>query len=79
MVPTNLGANFMSTPTPPNGPEAAYAAYAIVNELIDLLVTRGVIDIAGVDKMFESVTKRLASSNNFESNRAAEFVARYNK
>lgn len=65
----------MSVPTPPNGPEAAYAAYAIVSELIDLLVTRGIIDAAGVDKMLVSVTKRLADGNNFESNRAAEFIA----
>jgi len=60
---------------PRNSEDAAYAAYAIVDELIGLLVTRGCLSAGDVKEMLELVAKRLFSENNFASNRAAPFVA----
>jgi hypothetical protein len=60
---------------PRNAEEAAYIAYAIVDELAGLLVVRGILDASVVHQMFESVAKRLAQENNFISQGAAKFIA----
>jgi hypothetical protein len=65
----------MTESMPRNSEEAAYTAYAIVDELVGLLVVRGVLDASVVHQMFESVAKRLAQDNNFISQRAAKFIA----
>jgi hypothetical protein len=65
----------MPVSMPQNSAEAAYIAFAMVDELISLLLIRGVIDGSFVDQMFESVAKRLMQENNFDSQRAAKFIA----
>jgi hypothetical protein len=75
MVPTELGANVMAAPLPQNSAEAAYIAFAMVDQLVSLLVTKRLVDGTEFDLIFESVTKRLAQGNDFDSQRAAKFVA----
>jgi hypothetical protein len=60
---------------PQNDTEAAYIAFAVVDELIRLLVVRGQLDALSVKLLFESVAERLLQENNLGVNRAAQFVA----
>jgi uncharacterized protein YprB with RNaseH-like and TPR domain len=60
---------------PQNTTEAAYIAFALVDELLDLLVSRNLLDALSVKSLFESVTERLLQENNLGVNRAAQFVA----
>jgi hypothetical protein len=60
---------------PQNSAEAAYAAYAIVDELVGLLVRRKILDALSVKLLFESVAERLSHENNFDSQGAAKFIA----
>ena len=63
----------MSETMPNNSEEAAYAAFAIVDELIGLLVSGRVLKPVAVDKMLKSVAERLSLENNLPSNGAALF------
>lgn len=65
----------MPTTMPGNAEEAAYAAFAIVDELLNLLVTARRLDVTAVNEMLVSVANRLSEENNFGSQRAAQFVA----
>jgi hypothetical protein len=60
---------------PQNTTEAAYIAFALVDELIDLLVSRNLLDALSVNSLFETVAERLTQENNLCVNRAAQFVA----
>jgi hypothetical protein len=64
----------MPTTMPGNGEEAAYVAFAITEELINLLVTRGLLDAPTIQQMFISVAERLSQESNFSGQRAARFV-----
>lgn len=65
----------MTETMPQNAEEAAYAAFAMIDELINLLADRNVLDPLSLNLLFESVAKRLSQESNFASNRAAHFVA----
>jgi hypothetical protein len=60
---------------PQNATEAAYIAFALVDELFDLLVRRNLLDALSINLLLESVSKRLAQENNFDAKRAAQFIA----
>lgn len=60
---------------PGNGEDTAYAAYAIVDELLGLLVKRDCLSASDVKEMLELVAKRLSTESNNASHRAASFVA----
>ena len=65
----------MTETMPQNSAEAAYVAFAMVDELVNLLVSTKILNEVGVGRLFESVAKRLIKENNFDSQRAAKFVA----
>ena len=65
----------MSAALPQNSEEAAYIAFAIVDELIWLLVNRGIIDASAIDLMLETVAVRLSQGSHVGGQRAAKFVA----
>ena len=66
----------MAETMPQNAGEAAYTAYALVDELIGLLVSDRILLPVAVDKMLEFVAKRLSQENNFASEGAALFLAK---
>jgi hypothetical protein len=59
---------------PQNSGETAYIAFAMVDGLISLLMTRRLIDASEVDRMFESISESLRQVNNFDCNGAAKFI-----
>jgi hypothetical protein len=59
---------------PQNATEAAYIAFAVVDELIRNLVDNCIISPNVVDSVFESVKVRLLQANNLDVNRAAQFI-----
>jgi len=65
----------MNNPLPQNGSEAAYLAFAIVDELIDFLVRKGSISSDERTQIFGSVAVRLKEGASFDSQRAAKFIA----
>ena len=65
----------MPNTMPQNATEAAYIAFATVDELIRNLVASHTITPNAVDNIFESVTIRLTQANNFDVNRASQFIA----
>jgi hypothetical protein len=65
----------MTVPTPPNSDETAYAAFAIIDELIALLVEKNLINHDEVKELLEQAGKRLSNENNFEANRTSKFLA----
>lgn len=58
----------------PNSEEMAYAAFATVNELIDVLVDRQILDAGRVEKMLVSVSETLQNSSNNVARRAARLI-----
>jgi hypothetical protein len=64
----------MTAPMPPNSDEAAYAAFAMFDELIGLLVEKKLINDDEVKELLERAAKRLSKENNFEANRASKFL-----
>ena len=65
----------MTVPIPPNGDETAYAAFAIVDELIALFLEKNLINHDEVTGLLERAAKRLSNENNFEANRTSKFLA----
>lgn len=65
----------MAMPTAQNGDEAAYAASAILDELIDLLVDKNLISHDDVKRILERATERLSNENSHAANRASNFLA----
>ena len=68
----------MSLPTPQNSEEAAYIAVATLNELIDLLIAKGLINSDDVSIMLDRVIERLSKENYFASKKAAAFLTERN-
>ena len=60
---------------PNNEAEAAYLGFAIVDTLIDTLVSKDVINDGIADEIFRTVAVRLSKGGSFESQRAAKFLA----
>jgi len=69
----------MNISQPNNEAEAAYLGFAIVDELIHSLVSKGVISGSDADQVFRSVAVRLSKGGSFESQRAAKFLANWIK
>ena len=69
----------MNVSQPNNEAEAAYLGFAIVDELIDSLVRKGVLAVGDADQIFSSVAVRLSQGGSFESQRAAKFLANWIK
>lgn len=67
----------MDFPAPTNGEEAGYIAAAAIDELLNLLVRKGVIDKGDTLTMFGLVAKKLAQSGNSGSHRAAKVIAQW--
>ena len=65
----------MALPTPPNSDETGYAAFAIVDVLIALLVEKRLINQTEVKELLERATERLSNENNFAANRTSKFLA----
>jgi hypothetical protein len=65
----------MNISHPNNEAEAAYLGFAIVDTLIDTLVSKGVINDGIADEIFRTVAVRLSKGGSFESQRAAKFLA----
>ena len=61
----------MSILPPPNEKEAAYIAYATIVELLDVLISKGVLSRGDVDAMFGVIAERLAVGGNSSSQRAS--------
>jgi hypothetical protein len=64
----------MNTSMPQNDAEAGYIAFAMVDELITLLIRADRISRADVDLMFEAIFMRLSQENNSTAKRAAKFI-----
>jgi len=64
----------MELPSPQNPAVAAYAAIAILSELLDLLVTKGLVNDADVSRVVELSATRLHKTPNFDGKSAAEFL-----
>ena len=60
---------------PQNSAEAAYLAFAMTEELLDLLIRRKLLTDADGESVFMAVAKRLEQGGSFDSQRAAKFVA----
>lgn len=69
----------MATAIPGNENETAYLAFALVDELIDLLIRKGVVTRPEIAASFEAVAIRLGEANNFDANRASQFFANWIK
>ncbi len=67
----------MNISNPNNEAEAAYLGFAIVDALIDVLVTERVISEVVADQIFRTVAIRLSKGGSFESQRAAKFLANW--
>ena len=61
-------------PSPQNGEEAAYLAFAITQALTGLLVTKGIVSQDEIDSLMLEVAANLDNASNFASARAAHFV-----
>jgi hypothetical protein len=64
----------MSAPNPQNDEEAGYAAYALVDALVALLLDKQIIGRSELIALLEVVQKRLAVTPNHGSNRAANLI-----
>jgi hypothetical protein len=67
----------MTLPTPQNPEEASYLAIATVRELLNLLITKGVISEDDITAMLRLAAERLKEENNYGSQRAARFLAEW--
>ena len=65
----------MPSSLPQNSAEAAYLAFAMTEELLDLLIRRKLLTDADGESVFMAVAKRLEQGGSFDSQRAAKFVA----
>jgi hypothetical protein len=65
----------MTLPMPPNGDEAAFLAFVMVDELVDLLVGKGAISNADADYFYAEVAERLGKGSGPLSKRASKFIA----
>lgn len=64
----------MSNPLPQNSAEAAYLAFVTVEELVNLLARKKLINDADPGILLVSVARRLSQSNSFDAQRAAKFI-----
>jgi hypothetical protein len=64
----------MVTPLPQNENEAAYLAFAIVDELINFLVRKGSLSNGERAQIFGSVAVQLKEGGSASSKRAAKFI-----
>ena len=64
----------MAETMPQNGEEAGYTAFALVDELIDVLVVNRILPAALAQQVFKTAAERLSKESNGPSNRAAQFV-----
>jgi hypothetical protein len=77
VVPTKLGAKIMNIGTPQNDVETTYIAFGLVDSLMDVLQTKGLITADDIDGIVHSVAVRLSQGNNSEQRRASEFLAQW--
>jgi hypothetical protein len=73
MEPTNLGA--ISMPKTLGGDEPGYLGFAMVDDLLSVLVSKEVITTRDVDSMLAALTKRLDQEGTVLGKRCAEFLA----
>lgn len=64
----------MIIPKVPGTPDAAYLGFALVTELINILIERGVIDDYEIDAMLARLMARIDVPADFAGQRAAEVV-----
>lgn len=65
----------MTAAVPGNGNETAYLAFALIDELIDLLVRKGVVTNAEIADSLGAVVVRLGETSNHDAKRASQFLA----
>lgn len=65
----------MNVPTPQNYQESAYVALGLVDALIDLLVSKGVITGDDRSALIVKVVERFAVGGSHESHAASRFLA----
>jgi hypothetical protein len=63
----------MTLPVPPNSDEAAFVAFVMVDELVDLLVGKGAISSTDAGYFYGEVAERLRLGGS-ASKRASKFV-----
>jgi hypothetical protein len=64
----------MTISVPPNSDEAAFVAFVMVDELVDLLVGKGAISNADANYFYGEVAERLRMGGS-ASKRASKFIA----
>lgn len=64
----------MTSPTPQSGEDAAYAAIALFDALIDNLLKRQIIRQEDLNSIGIAAVTSLKVANNGQANRAADFV-----
>jgi hypothetical protein len=66
----------MTLSVPPNSDEAAFVAFVMVDELVDLLVGKGAISSADASYFYGEVAERLRQGGP-ASKRASKFVSEW--
>ena len=64
----------MTLPTPQNSEEAGYLALATVRELLNLLISKSIIDDGDIAAMIGLVSERLEKEPNSSSQRVARVL-----
>lgn len=64
----------MPSGTPQNSEEAAYISYALLDALLDLLISKGILSQGELSTLFDTAAASLTQSPNPSGKRGAEFL-----